>query len=272
MMWTFTGDLGEFADAEEWLRRDPVRNTVPLTVLGRVRHGLWSDGLMLGRLTDGGEVRGAVVNTPPYPLLLGDIPLGSVPSLAEALRDRALSGVSGPLAQATAFVSASGRQETARSSQRLYRLDTLRPASSTGTARPAGDADVHLAVEFVRAFTEEADPRASREDPLPQVKLRIGQGEFVLWEDGGRPVAMAGFSRPITGMSRIGPVYTPPGLRGRGYGSAVTHAATRAAGEAGADLLLLFTDLANPTSNSIYQALGYRPVADYASISLAQRG
>ncbi|WP_248958872.1 GNAT family N-acetyltransferase [Sphaerisporangium perillae] len=94
----------------------------------------------------------------------------------------------------------------------------------------------------------------------------------MILEDGGRPVAMAGFSRPIIGMSRIGPVYTPPEARRRGYGAAVTHGATRAAEEAGADLLLLFTDLANPTSNSIYQALGYRAVADYASITLAEQG
>ncbi|WP_405145597.1 GNAT family N-acetyltransferase [Sphaerisporangium sp. NBC_01403] len=272
MIWTFTDDLGVFSDAAEaWLRRDPVRNTVPLTVLDRLRHGLWGDDRMLGWLTDGGEVRGAVMHTPPHALLLGDIPLGSVPSLAEAVRDRDFPGVSGPLAQSSAFASASGLRETGRASQRLYRLETLRPPSSTGTARTAKDGDVELVARWMRAFSEEAEPGASHDDPLPQAKLRVERGELVLWEDGGQPVAMAGFSRPITGMSRIGPVYTPPGLRGRGYGSAVTHAATRVAEEAGAGLLLLFTDLANPTSNSIYQALGYRPVADYASISLAPR-
>jgi len=88
----------------------------------------------------------------------------------------------------------------------------------------------------------------------------------MVWEDEGRPVAMAGFSSPVAGMARVGPVYTPVGSRRRGYGSAVTHAASMAARAAGATEVVLFTDLANPTSNAIYQALGYRPVADYATI------
>ncbi|GAA3807898.1 GNAT family N-acetyltransferase [Sphaerisporangium flaviroseum] len=274
MAWTFTSDLDEFPDAAAaWLRRDPVRNTVPLTVIRRLQHGLWREGAMLGWLTTGGEVRGAVLHTPPYPLLLGDIPLDSVPSLADALGERDLSGVNGPLTQVEAFVAVCGRPETSRISHRLYRLETLqRPPSPGGTSRLAGEADTGLAVRWMGEFQAEADPLSPSDNLLPQVEERIGHGEFVLWEDGGQPVALAGFFTPIMGMSRIGPVYTPPELRRRGYGSVVTHAATRAAQEAGADLVLLFTDLANPTSNSIYQALGYRPVTDYAIISLARRG
>ncbi|MCW2878257.1 MAG: acetyltransferase-like protein [Sphaerisporangium sp.] len=269
MVWTFTASLDEFPDqAEAWLRSDPVRNTVPLTVLGRMRHGLWNDGSMLGWLTADGEVRGVVLHTPPYALLLGDIPIDSVASLAEGLRERYLSGVSGPFAQAGAFAAACGRGETGRTTQRLYRLDALQPPSPTGASRLAGGGDIERVVEWMRAFLAEAEPENAGDDPSSQVKHRVEEGEFVLWEDGGRQVALAGFSRPITGMSRVGPVYTPPEFRRRGYGSAVTCAATLAAQEAGAGLLLLFTDLANPTSNSIYQSLGYRPVTDYASISL----
>ncbi|MFC4589480.1 GNAT family N-acetyltransferase [Sphaerisporangium corydalis] len=270
MLWTFTSVLDEFPGAADaWLRRDPVRNTVALTVLGRLRHGLWNEGLMLGWLTEGDEVRGAVLHTPPYSLVLADIPLRSVPSLAEGLRGREITGVSGPVAQAGAYVATSGRRELSRISQRLYRLGELRPPSLSGTVRVAGDDDIEPAAEWIRAFMAEAEPGHAEDDPLPQVKHRVGQGEFVLLEDEGRPVALAGFSLPIIGMSRIGPVYTPPESRGRGYGSSVTYGATRAAQDAGADLVLLFTDLANPTSNSIYQTLGYRPVADYASIALA---
>ncbi|MEV6981260.1 GNAT family N-acetyltransferase [Sphaerisporangium sp. NPDC051017] len=271
MLWSFTGHVDGLPErVEQWLRGDPARNTVPLTVLGRMRAGLRTDGATLGWLTAGGEVRGAVLHTPPYPLLLADIPLDSVPALADAVRGREISAVSGPRAQSEAFAELSGLTEVARERQRLYRLESLSPASSTGAPRPAGEADVEPVAAWMRAFVAEAEPHSSGDDPLPQMRHRVGQGEIMLWEDGGRPVAMAGFSRPISGMSRIGPVYTPPGLRGRGYGSAVTHAATRAAQEAGARLVLLFTDLANPTSNAIYQALGYRPISDYASIFFAR--
>ncbi|WP_214412376.1 GNAT family N-acetyltransferase [Sphaerisporangium fuscum] len=276
MPWTFSERIAEFPDAAEaWLRRDPVRNTVPLTVLARVRGGLWGDGAVFGWLTDGGEVRGAVVHTPPYALLLADIPQDSVASLAEGLRERDLAGVSGPKDQVEAFASAAGREQAGRTSMRLYRLRTLLAASSTGAARAADGDDVELVTGWMAAFSEEAEPgfrraggrEAVREDPRPRVEHGVRQGEVVLWEDGGRRVATAAFSRPILGMSRISSVYTPPKFRERGYGSAVTHAATRAAQDAGADVVVLFTNLANPTSNAIYQALGYRPVGDYTAVN-----
>jgi predicted GNAT family acetyltransferase len=61
---------------------------------------------------------------------------------------------------------------------------------------------------------------------------------------------------------RIGPVYTPPELRGRGYASALVAELTRRLIAGGRQFCFLFTDLANPTSNSIYQRVGYRPVTD----------
>ncbi|MFC6080020.1 GNAT family N-acetyltransferase [Sphaerisporangium aureirubrum] len=274
MTWTFATDVDDFpVPADAWLRRDPVRNTVPLTVLRRIRHGLWNDDLLIGWYVAGGEVAGVVVHTPPYPLLLGDIPSAAIPALAEALRDRELDAVNGPREQAEAFTAARGRVPGERVEHRLYRLDTLgAPGAAGGAPRVAGPDDVTAATAWMEAFLAEAEPNTRAGDVRPQVEQRVGQGEYVFWEDGGRAVAMAAFSTPVSGMSRIGPVYTPPELRGRGYGRAVTHAATRAAEDAGADLLLLFTDLANPTSNSIYQALGYRPIADYAAITFTAAG
>jgi predicted GNAT family acetyltransferase len=80
---------------------------------------------------------------------------------------------------------------------------------------------------------------------------------------------MAALNRPAAGATRVGPVYTPPDLRGRGYASAVTAAVSRAALAAGAQEVVLFTDLANPTSNAIYRRLGYEPVEDRVILSFA---
>ena len=85
----------------------------------------------------------------------------------------------------------------------------------------------------------------------------MSYGGMTLWEANGEPVAMAGLTRPDAGMVRVIAVYTPPHLRGRGYGGAVTAAVTRAALEAGAEDVVLFTDLANPISNRLYQRLGF---------------
>jgi len=75
-------------------------------------------------------------------------------------------------------------------------------------------------------------------------------------------VSIAGYGGPTPNGIRIGPVYTPPDLRGRGYASALTARLTQTLLDGGRRFCFLFTDLANPTSNSVYQRIGYRPVTD----------
>jgi predicted GNAT family acetyltransferase len=77
---------------------------------------------------------------------------------------------------------------------------------------------------------------------------------------------------PTAGVSRIGPVYTPTDTRGHGYGSAVTAAAAAWALEAGGDEVVLFTDLANPVANAVYQRIGFRPVSDFVRIDFSGAG
>ena len=89
---------------------------------------------------------------------------------------------------------------------------------------------------------------------------RIGRN--YLWTDDHAPVAMAAHSAPAAGVARVGPVYTPAPMRRHGFGAAVTAATTEAALSAGAAHVVLYTDLSNPTSNGIYQAIGYRPDHD----------
>ncbi|WP_405086451.1 GNAT family N-acetyltransferase [Microbispora sp. NBC_01389] len=269
MTWTITSGVEEYAAAAEpWLLRDPVRNTVVLTVLRGIRGGQFAEEPLMGWLTEEeGSTAGAFSHTPPYPLLLGDVPPGALPALATTLieLDHVVPGVSGPVRAAEAFAAAWWRPATGRTAQRLYRLGALRPPSTKGKPRIAGPHDLSLAVRFFREFQEEAHVERTA-DPTPVVAARLNRDELLWWEDDGGPVSIAGVSAPIAGMSRIGPVYTPPELRGRGYGSAVTHAATRKALDEGATEVLLFTDLGNPKSNSIYQRLGYRPIADYVTI------
>jgi predicted GNAT family acetyltransferase len=64
---------------------------------------------------------------------------------------------------------------------------------------------------------------------------------------------------------RIGPVYTPPDYRGRGYASACTAALSQQMLYAGYQYCFLYTDLSNPTSNRIYQNIGYELVCDIDS-------
>ena len=90
----------------------------------------------------------------------------------------------------------------------------------------------------------------------------IGAGRLHFWTaDGDRPVSMVGHTRTVAGVTRIGPVWTPPEHRRRGYAAAATAEVAgrlRAHGE-----VVLFADRANPTATGVYERIGFRPVAEW---------
>jgi hypothetical protein len=120
-----------------------------------------------------------------------------------------------------------------------------------------------LVAEWFRAFIREA----LREDGAEAREVAefwlTKPGRFLyVWEDGGRPVSMTGASGRTPNGIRIGAVYTPPELRGRGYASSLVAAVSQAQLDSGLRFCFLYTDLANPTSNHIYAEIGYEPVCD----------
>ncbi|MBP2320585.1 putative GNAT family acetyltransferase [Kibdelosporangium banguiense] len=118
---------------------------------------------------------------------------------------------------------------------------------------------------FEEFIVETIPPPASDTAAAPLAKAALEPGAFCLfWEINRTPVSVAAGRGPVTGMSRIAPVYTPLNQRGHGYASAITAAATQTALDRGSDQVLIFTDLANPTTNHIYPAIGYEPISDSA--------
>jgi predicted GNAT family acetyltransferase len=146
----------------------------------------------------------------------------------------------------------------------MYRLGELaRPPGVPGyPVTAAFPADIALVAEWLGAFHDEAQPHAPVEDWRALAERRVAAGEVHLWHDDGASVALAAVSAPAGAVARVGPVYTPPGQRRRGYAAAVTAEATAAALVCGAEHVALYTDFANPTSNSIYQTIGFWPDHD----------
>jgi predicted GNAT family acetyltransferase len=146
----------------------------------------------------------------------------------------------------------------------MYRLAdaVVPPQGVDGEARLAGQGDKALLATWFAAFHAEAMPKNPIDDAVTLVEARLTQYKTWFWLVGGTPVALAGCSPPAAGLARIGPVYTPPVHRRHGYGAAVTAHATQDALAAGATQVVLYTDLANPTSNAIYQNIGYVPDHD----------
>ncbi|MEU8401366.1 GNAT family N-acetyltransferase [Nonomuraea sp. NPDC048892] len=263
-MWTFTSDVEEYAAvAEPFLLGDPVRNTVPLTILANLRAGMPAKDLLFGWWTVDGEVLGAVFHTPPHPVGLFAVPVEAVGAFVRA-RHGDLPALVGPLdvtAEVTRLLGPPDRVV----SERLYRLGTLTVPDVPGRGRPAVPADFPLLVSWYQAFGEEV--AMGEGDVVERVARRLAGRELFVWESDEGPVSLAALSPAAGGVCRIGPVYTPPSRRRRGYGAAVTAFASRTGLAERCEQVVLFTDLDNPTSNAIYQAIGYEPVADYAHLT-----
>jgi GNAT superfamily N-acetyltransferase len=272
MNWNTTEDPDHYAEQVlPLLTSRPVANTIALTVLDSLRAGSDFGGgkPLLAWYDDNAAatVTGAVSMTPPYGLLLTELPVGSEVGLVELLRRDgiAVPDVNGTPSDVERFVEQwqpAGTEQLMR--QRLYGLERLRPPARppAGTSRLAQPGDLELVLDWLTAFHAEVEPSSV----APQASIyrrRIELGLLRLWLDpAGEPVSLAGRNPIIAGMSRLGPVYTPPAARRHGYAAAATHACSQDALEQGAEHVILFTDLANPTSNGIYQQLGYRPVED----------
>lgn len=218
------------------------------------------------------RVIGAAVMTPPWNVVLSctDDP-AAVPALAADLDALgiAVPGTTGPVDEARAFAEAwcppHGLRNQLAVAERIYRLErVVPPVGVPGRVRVGTTADRDLLVDWVDAFLAEALERRTVEESaiLVDRSFRAGTRTWYLWEDGGRPVSVAASAGPTPNGIRIGPVYTPPEHRRRGYASAATAAASQIELDKGRRFIFLFTDLSNPTSNKIYQQIGYEPVID----------
>lgn len=147
-----------------------------------------------------------------------------------------------------------------RMRQRIYTCASVRQIElPDGEARQARAEDLDVVVDWRQAFHAELD--MTLRGDRASVKSQLEQGRFFVWET-DRPVSLAARGRQAGNGAVVNAVYTPPELRGQGYASGVVAAVTRSILDDGLDYAYLYTDLDNPTSNSLYQKIGYRPVGD----------
>ena len=242
---------------------DPVRNTMFATVRATLRAAgsqgwsAWQHGVLAAR----SSAAHPVVLSPGWrdPSILGKA-LVDLPTVA---------GLGGPVETVEQLVDLLGRAPATRTVERLYRLITLDPpAGVIGTARPATEWDTDLVAGWLEPYMVETFAAVPAEyDVQKQAAAVIGYSRTWLWlAPSGEPVSMAARRPPAAGVSRIGPVYTPPEHRGHGYGSAVTACAASDILDSGA-VPVLYADRGNPTSNKIYRAIGFRPVVDRLSVT-----
>ena len=169
---------------------------------------------------------------------------------------------------ATIWQQTTRQQARLEMGQRIYKLEVVNPVADVpGSMRRATGADFDLLKRWQVEFAIEAVGSAPEQVDHGRIETTIREalkfemlGRF-LWEDNG-PVSLAGFTGPTPNGVRIGPVYTPPEHRRHGYASALVAALSQQLLNEGRQFCFLYTDLANPTSNSIYMNIGYQPVCD----------
>ena len=258
--------------ADEFLAR-----ALPLLLEDEARHNLLLGvaGVVRDRPETYPEARfwcvdgAAAMQTPPHNLILAKPRDRTALERLVAAIDVELPGIVGAVPEADSFVELWARPSRRIFAQGIYALDrVLPPPAGPGAYREAGETDEDLILDWFRAFAEEAT-HGSVPIRREQVRARLDspEGGVGLWEDGGAVVSLCGYGSPTPNGVRIGPVYTPPELRGRGYATSLTAEVSERRLAAGRRFCFLYTDLANPTSNAIYERIGYRRVAESAEIS-----
>lgn len=291
----FCTDPGEFlAAAGDYLAEDPVVATVVTTVAHRLL-SQQADGVAqpdrnwwLVVRGEAGAVVGAGMRTAPfapYPVFLLPMPDEAALALGHTLYERGeeVLAVNGALPTvdlcAAELARLSGARVEVSQHTRLHELGELTwPAPVPGSLRAATEDDLERVTEWFGAFMGDADEQAGRargasahEVPeRTELLHRLRARRMWFWVDeAGEPVHLTGAHPPSFGVVRVGPVYTPPAQRGRGWASNAVAAVSRRLRDEGARVCL-YTDQANPTSNKIYASLGYRPVVDMANLVIVR--
>lgn len=247
------------------LLRDEARFNLELAVVGRLVRGelrLTGDPVLL-TVHDGDDLAGMAIRTPPWNLLIAAVPLDAV--AAVAAETRGAPAVIGDDLRTEAYAAADGRPWRVERRQGVFRLETPLdpPRPAPGHLRPADpDAEPDLICEWFNAFSGDANvPVLDREVVLDRAR----DGDIHLWDDGG-PRSLVGVGGTTPNGIRVGPVYTPPEHRGRGYATSATAAVTRRLLDAGHRFTFLYTDLDNDTANRIYPTIGYERVAQVRTV------
>ncbi len=275
-----------YARADQFLLAREAEHNLMLGLCSTLiqQPGHYQDPYMV-LVADGDAVVAAALRTPPFNLVLSLIldEARAGAALDLIARDThalygTLPGVGGPIPVSQTFAAQwhalTGQPYRISMRERIYRLDAVTPVTGVpGTFRRATPADRPLLDDWIYGFYREAlgtSERDSAERWVDDALTSPVRGLY-LWEDAD-PVALAGYGGPTPHSMRIGPVYTPPEWRRKGYASACVAALSQLMLDEGRHFCTLFTDLSNPTSNHIYQTVGYRPVCDVDVYAFTAQG
>jgi predicted GNAT family acetyltransferase len=277
----FFSDAGEFLErVQPFLVRREAEHCLILGLLDGLRSGeQWgSDPPLMAAAEEGSEVKAVALMTPPHNLILSwTADDSALDAIAHDLHARgvAIPGVNSSAEIARRFAlkwsELSGRTSRAQMAQRIYQLSCVtNQGRAAGRLREPSQSDEALMRKWRAAFSIDAEhmdaEEAAKQAALPMPKSR----HLMLWEVEGSAVSMAGYAGPTPNGIRVAWVYTPPANRGKGFAGACVAALSQKLLDEGRKFCFLYTDLANPVSNHVYQKIGYEPVTDATVYSFSE--
>jgi len=277
----FFSDAGEFLErVQPFLVRREAEHCLILGLLDGLRSGeQWgSDPPLMAAAEEGGEVKAVALMTPPHNLILSwTADDSALDAIAHDLHARGVAtpGVNSSAEIARRFAlkwsELSGRTFRKQMAHCIYQLSRVtNQARAAGRLREPSQSDEALMRKWRAAFSIDAEhmdaEEAARQAALPMPKSR----HLMLWEVEGAAVSMAGYAGPTPNGIRVAWVYTPPANRGKGFAGACVAALSQKLLDEGRKFCFLYTDLANPVSNHVYQKIGYEPVTDATVYSFSE--
>lgn len=265
---------GDFLQrAESWLLASEAEHNLHLS-LAYVRRDAGATGadVLFGTVEQDGDLVGCVIRTPPHKVLITSMPPEAAPDIVGPVAElydeipAVLGQADSAVAVASAWTALKGGGWETGMQQRIYRLDQVEPVRPVpGAMRLATMHDLELLTDWGTGFARDAGHAflLARE----QVNRMIERQDLHIWQDES-PASMAVAQGATPNGCRIGYVYTPPELRGRGYASALVARLSQRMLDSGMTFCVLYTDLGNPTPNAIYQRIGYNAICDVRDIDI----
>ncbi|WP_339187277.1 MULTISPECIES: GNAT family N-acetyltransferase [unclassified Paenibacillus] len=274
-------DVYEFYnDTYGMLMRHEAQNLIPLgnIIIGHEGKDKtdWRDPVnwLMVTISDARGIQLTAIMTPPHNITLyatdNIINPEAINCLIDGLKDREIPGVMTEKTLAEYFAKEytlrKGTTFKTIMTQRIYELTAVNPdIQKVGIVRLLDKKDIHFFPYWAEAFYA-AGSYGKTEMSIPQdadpYLYRIASKKLYILEDNGIPVSMAGYTREMQTAIGVAFVYTPPYERGKGYATSIVAQISQLALDKGFTRCVLYTDLANPTSNSIYQKIGYMPICD----------
>lgn len=256
------------------LEKDEVTNGLLLGIAASAKKSALYTSFYLATIEDENGLLVAACMTPPHNLILshwrGESDEAFTLLIQDLQREKwPVPGVVGPAQTSEKFARTwaklMGQQYKVSILERLFVLDqVIPPERVVGRLRVATEDDLDLIKLWMFAFDQEAMHGDNQEVAWQRAEVNVRSRDMYIWETPDkRIVSMACKTRPLVNGISIGPVYTPPEERGHGYASNCVADLSQLLLDQGRQYCSLFTNLANPTSNSIYQKIGYRPVGDF---------